>query len=148
MSINEEREAFYSAAEDRILCIYPQQRYHHNAYIVGGKAGLTALRDALNEVLDDEPGTMGLKTRVAYAHPGDDEVFGAFVIMDHDLTDQEERDGCWADNIPLPYYDKNCAEQLKDGAVSLAPNENHVMAAGVAAYLINKSFEKKEKKGK
>jgi len=135
-----DRDQFYEEAENKILAIFPQQRYHHNAYIIGGRKGLEALRNAIDEALDEKNGRMGLSTGAAYAHPGDDEVFGTYVILDYDFECQEEGRGI-ADDIPIPYYDPRCAEQLREGAVNLAPNERHIMAAGVHAYILNESFK-------
>lgn len=131
-----DREEFYGASENRILAIYPQQRYHTNAYIVGGKAGLTALRDAIDAALAGENRQMSISIGIAMAHPSDQETFSTVVVHDDELDQVEENDRCYADDMPLPYYDPKCAEQLRDGIVSLRPDEKHVMAAGVAHYLL------------
>lgn len=132
-----DREDFYGASEKRILAIYPQQRFHTNAYIVGGKAGLTALRDAIDEALAGENRRFAVSVGIAMAHPSDQEVFSTVVIHDDNLDNVEEDSHSYqADDMPLPYYDPKCAEQLRDGIVSLRPDENYVMAAGVAHYLL------------
>ena len=136
-------EEFYEQADDRILAIYPQQRYHSNAYIVGGRAGLTALRDAINEALDAE-GRMGISVGLAMAHPSDQEVFSTVVIHDKSIDQAEESSRVHLDDMPLPYYDPKCKDQLRDGVVNLVPNERHVMEAGVAHYLLNEKLKKQD----
>lgn len=137
-------QEFYEQAEDRILAIYPQQRYHSNAYIVGGKAGLTALRDAIDQALNDPNRQMGVGVGLALAHPSDQETFTTVVIHDFDCDEAEERDNVHLDDMPLPYYDPRCADQLRDGIVKLAPDERYVMAAGVAHYLLNQRIKAAE----
>jgi hypothetical protein len=137
-----DKEEFYEGAEDRLLAVFPQQRYHHNAYIIGGRKGLLALRAAIDEALNGDwnPANMGCKVGMALAHPGDDEVNATYVILDDGFDMQEEGRGT-SDDIPLPYYDPRCQEQLREGAVNLAPGEQHIMAAGVHAYLVKKRFD-------
>ncbi len=146
-----DRDEFIEASENRILAIFPQKKYHHNAYVIGGRQGLAALRDALNEVLDgaNEMRSGHNKIAMAVCHPGDDEVYTAFVILDHDLEDIESNPKIYSGHdLPLPYYDKSCIEELKDGAVSLSPTEQHIMDAGVHSYLFYKQFDEQKKKKK
>jgi len=139
-----DREEFYEQADDRILAIYPQQRYHSNAYIVGGKAGLTALRDAIDQALAGENRKMGVSVGLAMAHPSDQETFTTVVIHDWDCDSAEERSDVHLDDMPLPYYDSKCADQLRDGVVSLAPDERHIMAAGVAHHILDEKLKATE----
>lgn len=145
-----DRDEFIEAAENRILAIFPQKKYHHNAYIIGGRKGLEALRDALNEVLADPDSRAGhTKVSMVVAHPGDDETYSAFVMLDYDLEDIESNPKLYSGHdLPLPYYDKGCAEELKDGAVSLSPPEQHIMDAGVHSHMFFKQFDEQEKKKK
>lgn len=131
-----DREEFYGPAENRILALYPQQRYHSNAYIVGGKAGLLALRQAIDDALSGENRQMSVSVGLAMAHPSDQETFTTVVVHDDALDQVEENDRYSADDMPLPYYDPKCAEQLRDGIVSLVPDHQYIMAAGVAHYLL------------
>lgn len=137
-------QEFFEQAEDRILAIYPQQRYHSNAYIVGGKAGLLDLRNAIDQALNDPNRQMGVGVGIALAHPSDQETFTTFVIHDVDCDQAEERDNVHLDDMPLPYYDPKCADQLRDGVVGLAPDERHIMAAGVALYRLNERIKAAE----
>lgn len=125
---------YYHEAQDKIVGIFPQKSFHHNAYIIGGRKGLEALRDALNKALDGEA-RYGISTGIAHVTPGDDEVYTLAVMLDHDLTEQEQGNG--EADIPLPYYDKRAVDQLRDGAVSLMPSEQHIMEAGIQGYLFN-----------
>jgi hypothetical protein len=133
---------YYHEAQDKIVGIFPQKSFHHNAYIIGGRKGLEALRDALNKALDGEA-RHGISTGIAHVTPGDDEVYSLVVMLDHDLSGQEEGNG--EADIPLPYYDTRAAEQLRDGAVSLMPPEQHIMEAGIQSYLFNQHLKDLDK---
>lgn len=137
------KEDFYDGAEDRILAIYPQERFHHNAYIVGGRKGLTALRNALNEVLDggNEP-ILSNQVGMVLAHPGDQETNGTFVILDEDFSSEEDDEtGRTHAEHPVPYFDPKCVEAYSSSAVSLRPSEGHVMAAGIKSHIVSKAYE-------
>ena len=134
-----DKDEFYEGANNRILAIFPQKRYHHNAYVIGGRKGLLALRAAIDEALRGGGDGSSLSVGMALSHPGDQEVNGTYVILDNDLDDQELDRG--EADVNLPYYDPRCHDELSPGAVNLMPNEQHIMAAGVKAHMVNKRFE-------
>lgn len=138
-----DREDFYEQANNRILAIYPQQTFHHNAYIVGGRKGLTELRDAINQALEGDH-IMGLGVGLAMAHPSDQETFTTVVVHDQDCDQAEDNDRTFKvtlDDMPCPYYDSRAQESYREGAVRLIPNERHIMAAGVAHHLLNERLK-------
>jgi hypothetical protein len=69
------------------LHLYAQAQWHDDAYLVGNRGGLTALRDALTRLLD---GSASKETVLAYTNDGEGydltvhlvtpEVFGALTV--------------------------------------------------------------------
>lgn len=84
-----------------VVNVYPQRSPHDDAFIVGNKEGLVALRSAIDEALND-PG--GLGTKLSYVADGE-----GFVILVKRVDTWDSLDG-----VALPYF----GEEYSNGSPS------------------------------
>lgn len=63
-----------------LLHIYGQYHPHGEAYLVGNREGLLALRDAIDKALNEEAGVAG-----AHVAPADRETYPVIVIYNDDV---------------------------------------------------------------
>ncbi len=105
---------------DKLLTIYPQRKWHHNAYVVGNRAGLLELRAAIDIALAGNP--HNISVGLATVAPTDHETYFVAVVCDGEEND----------DVDTAYWDDE-AEGFRLGASgnSMVPSERYIMAVGV-----------------
>lgn len=96
-----DKQKFCELKGSNILQLYAQEAWHMEAFIVGNKEGLLALRNAIDEALQSEK-----KQSVAHVSPTDLEGYEAHVIFVGD--DEEEQ----LHRLQLPYTGKNAQTEI------------------------------------
>jgi len=93
------------ASSISLLHLYAQSWEHNDAWIVGNREGLTALRDALNRALETET----TKPTACLAFATDGEGYACFIVP-NDADWQSDR---WM-RLYLPYTDETAKDHRKD----------------------------------
>lgn len=127
------------------LHIFGQRMWHHNAYLIGNRDGLEALRDAISSALSHDDKASPFHTlALAEVEPSDEETYTVAVILDH-------RD---CENVETAYWDSNAVdvrgmEGRIDSGNSLVPNERYIMMVGAQHEReLQASLKPKKTKGK
>lgn len=107
-------QVFWELKGTNALHLYAQDSWHMEAFIVGNKEGLIALREAIDEALQSETGQA-----VAHVFPTDGEGYEAHIIR---IGEEEEEK---FHRLQLPYTGKSFNGDIvfDDDEVNISPPE-------------------------